>query len=163
MKCLVFSDSHGSVRNMREAMKIHKDAEVVFFLGDGLTDLEQIAISDRTRAYIAVRGNCDHSSLFLSSEVGKVEKINIGGYKIVLTHGDLFGAKYGLASLINLARSEEGDILLFGHTHTPCEKYVSDYERPFYLFNPGSASLDGGSYGVMILDKVPFFSHGSFL
>ncbi len=36
MKCLVFSDSHGNVSYMKKALRLHPDAEVVFFLGDGL-------------------------------------------------------------------------------------------------------------------------------
>ena len=163
MKCLVFSDSHGSLRNMQEALRMNKDAEVVFFLGDGLSDIEAIALSDRSRAYFVVRGNCDFRSTFLSSDVAKVEKISIGGYNILLTHGDLYGAKGGDGALIALARRENADILLFGHTHLPYEKYIDEYERPMYLFNPGSVSLSGGSFGIMTLDKIPLFSHGRFL
>ena len=33
MKCLCFSDSHGTSAYMRRALKMHPDAEVVFFLG----------------------------------------------------------------------------------------------------------------------------------
>ena len=40
MKCLVFSDSHRNTRNMREALLRNPDAEVVFFLGDGLSDAD---------------------------------------------------------------------------------------------------------------------------
>ena len=42
MKCLCFSDSHGTSAYMRRALKMHPDAEVVFFLGDGLSDLEEL-------------------------------------------------------------------------------------------------------------------------
>ena len=163
MKCLVFSDSHGYQRVMRTALKMHPDAEVVFFLGDGLSDLEELSYNDSSRAYVCVRGNCDRAYTFQNREVKKVESINLSGYNIVLTHGDLYGAKYGMGGLISLARSEGADILLYGHTHTPHEEYVSDEKHPIYLFNPGSASVSGGSFGVITLGKTPLFSHGAVL
>ena len=163
MKCLVFSDSHGAILTMKEALRAHKDAEVVFFLGDGLADLEYIRMSDSTRAYIAVRGNCDFRSVFMDTEVKKVEKISLMGYNILLTHGDLYGAKGGVGGLISLARSEGADIVLFGHTHAPYEEYINEYEKPIFLFNPGSASHSSGSFGILTLDKTVLFSHGNFL
>ena len=57
MKCIVFSDSHRNTRNMREALRIHPDAEIVFFLGDGLSDADLVASGDNARAWFAVAGN----------------------------------------------------------------------------------------------------------
>ena len=162
MKCLVFSDTHGSLATVRRAMSMHPDCEAVFFLGDGIRDLEAIAMTRRDVAFIAVRGNCDTSAYFRSEELKKVDSINILGKKIVLTHGDLYGAKAGLGGLKALAEKEGADILLFGHTHTPCELYVSDSSRPYYLFNPGSASGTDASFGVINLTDgmPPLLSHG---
>lgn len=163
MKCLVFSDSHGSRRTMERALRMNKDAEVVFFLGDGLSDLEALAREDSSRAYICVRGNCDFASTFRHSEVLKVEKICLEGYVIVLTHGDLYGAKYGTGGLISLGKAEGADVVLFGHTHCPYEEYISDTPKPMYLFNPGSASIASGSFGIMTLGEGLLFSHGSLI
>lgn len=164
MKCLVFSDTHGRIGVVRQAMRMHPDCEVVFFLGDGVDDIEAIAMTRPDVAFIAVRGNCDRTTVFRSGELKKVESISLLGNKIVLTHGDLYGAKSGLGGLISLAKSEGADILLFGHTHTPCELYVTEYERPFYLFNPGSASGRDATYGVIDLHEntYPLLSHGAF-
>ena len=163
MKCLVFSDSHGTVSLMKRALDIHRDAEVVFFLGDGLEDAEQLAVGDTERMWIAVRGNNDYFSTFCSKETLKVEKISIGGFTIVMTHGDIYNAKYTTGSLRGLARREGADILLFGHTHVPYEEYISDGEKPLYLFNPGSIYIEDGSYGIIDIRDVPFFSHGNFI
>lgn len=161
MKCLVFSDSHGSTSLMRNALKIHTDAEVVFFLGDGLADAEAVSREHRDKAWIAVRGNCDHTSIFREREAVKVEKITLEGFNIVLTHGDLYCAKYTTGVLKGLAAREGADILLFGHTHNRFEQYVSDADKPFYLFNPGSASGYDGSYGIInICSKGVLLSHG---
>lgn len=161
MKCLVFSDSHGSCAVMRKALKAHPDAEVVFFLGDGLADAEKVACDFPDKAWIAVRGNCDYTSVFRDREALKVEKITLNGVKIVLTHGDLYCAKYTSGVLKGLAMREGADILLFGHTHNATELYISDTDKPFYLFNPGSASGYKGSYGIINITPLGILlSHG---
>ena len=162
MKCLVFSDSHGSPLYMKRALEKNKDAEVVFFLGDGLSDADMLArCDDRPRMWIAVRGNCDFSHIFLDREVNKTEEIAIEGKRIVLTHGDLYGAKYGTRGLCDLALSRGADIVLFGHTHTAYEEYVSE-EGGFYLFNPGSIGSPNYTFGILTLSEgAVLFSHGS--
>lgn len=161
MKCLCFSDSHGDSYNIRRALNMHPDAEVIFFLGDGLSDLEPF-ISDRSRAFLAVRGNWDTSAILGDGFVKNVDEITLLGHKIVFTHGNLHGVKYGLDGAISLAKERNADVLLFGHTHTPLEKYLSDEE--IYLFNPGSIGGRrpiGASYGVInITEEGILLSHG---
>ena len=162
MKCLCFSDSHGSSYNIRTALGKHPDAEVVFFLGDGLRDMEGF-IMDRNRAWLAVQGNCDYSPLLGESLVKKTDSITLMGKRIIFTHGDLYGVKYGLDGVKKLAVDHNADIILFGHTHQPLEKYIPTDEGGFYLFNPGSigGGFDGASYGVInITDKGILLSHG---
>lgn len=155
MKCLVFSDSHGDSRNMREALARNPDAEVVFFLGDGLYDADTVSTGDRTRAWLAVAGNCDLDRSFRGTHAVKTDAINLEGYRIVFTHGDLYGAKYGMGGLLRLAGEQSASVVLFGHTHEPCEVY----ENGVYLFNPGS--IGGGSFGVMtVTASGVLLSHG---
>lgn len=162
MRCLIFSDSHGSPFYMSKALELHRDAEVVFFLGDGLSDADALASFDKSRTWIAVRGNCDFSSLFCGREVMKTEEIILEGHRIVATHGDMYGVKAGLENIKSLANSRKADIMLFGHTHMPHEEYVVG-ERPFYLFNPGSISRPTYSFGILtIAEKSVLFSHGRF-
>ena len=142
---------------------MHPDAEAVFFLGDGLSDVDSLAKEYNDKFWIAVRGNCDFYAIFRGEEVKKTETLFLCGYRITATHGDLYGVKYGEGGLVKLARETDSDIVLFGHTHSAYSKYISDYEKPFYLFNPGSISSASGSYGIMMLDKAPFFSHGELL
>ncbi len=163
MKILVFSDSHGSTLFMRKALNMHRDAEVVFFLGDGLSDADSLAYLFPNVAWIAVRGNNDYAPTFRGTPVGKVESITLGGFKIVATHGHHYYAKHGTGALKRLAREHGADIVLFGHTHDPYEEYVFDEEHPFYLFNPGPASGYSPSFGVITLDKAPLLSHGRFI
>jgi len=167
MKCLCFSDSHGSTYYMRRALSAHPDCEVVFFLGDGLSDIERIALEHKEICFLPVRGNCDHSSEFLGSEVKKTEAVTLSGKRIVYTHGDLYGVKYGQGGLLRLCDEMGADIVLFGHTHSPYEAYTeSENGRGVYLFNPGSIGMGGfsaeASYGVIMLsDKGVLLSHGT--
>jgi putative phosphoesterase len=148
---------------MKEALSMHPDAEVIFFLGDGLAEVDVLSRDEPHRFWIAVRGNCDFYSSFQSGVAKKCERICLEGYNIVATHGDLYGVKYSDEGLLRLAEESCADIVLFGHTHRPYEKYISSTKKPVYLFNPGSISVSSGSYGVMMLDKVPFFSHGEII
>ena len=163
MTCLVFSDSHGESRNILKAIEKNPDAEVVFFLGDGLLDIEEIAPRYPNIAFFAVMGNCDRVSVFRSLPVKEVDSITLLGKKILFTHGHKYGAKFGIGALVSLAEKAECDILLFGHTHEPMEKYISDL-RPFYIFNPGSISGYNSSFGIIkISESGVLLSHGSLL
>ena len=170
MKCLIFSDSHGDALSIDRAIRAHRDAEVIFFLGDGLSDLDALSIP-KDKMVLAVRGNCDFSGVYHDEKVKKVEKITLMGKRIVLTHGDLYGAKFGEGGLLRLAIEERADIVLYGHTHLPKESfhYVIDHEdlpdvvseeRPVTLFNPGSVGSASHTYGILTLtDTTYLFSH----
>ncbi|MBQ8380566.1 MAG: metallophosphoesterase family protein [Clostridia bacterium] len=180
MKCLVFSDSHGYSLFMMRAAAKHPDAEVIFFLGDGLSDLEHLFERYPDRCYLAVRGNCDREVVALGKGVPKTDRIELCGKKIVFSHGDLYGVKFGIEGLERLAASEDADIVLFGHTHSPTSAYIPKEEggadedvseegkkprRPYYIFNPGSIGMLGSpTFGVITLTEgqEPLFSFGSF-
>ena len=160
MKCLVLSDSHGSASLMSRALALHPDAEVIFFLGDGLSDADALAVYYTDKAWLTVRGNCDFSGFFKNSPVLKTEEIELMGRRIVYTHGDLYDVKFGLDRIKYLAEESGADVVLFGHTHIPHEEYVSG-ERPFYLFNPGSLSAPSYSFGIITISEGSIlFSHG---
>ena len=160
MKCIVISDSHGDSINIRRVLNMHPDCEVLFFLGDGLSDLEPF-ISNRNIAFLAVRGNCDRSFVLGDNAVKKTDSINIEGRRVVFTHGDLYGVKYGLDGVKRLAAESFADVVLFGHTHQPLETYVPTEEGGYYLFNPGALGGYKPSFGVMnISDAGILLSHG---
>jgi len=164
MKCLIFSDSHGNTDAIEAALSRHPDAEVVFFLGDGIREAEYASLSENGRSWFFVLGNCDFKTDVLGEKIKKTDEIILFGKKIVFTHGDLYGAKLGFAGLRALASSREADIVLYGHTHTPSEDYVSIDGRGVYFFNPGALSHSyesKSSYGILnINEKNVLFSHG---
>ncbi len=69
MLILCFSDSHGNIDAMKGALRKHQNAELVIFLGDGLSDAEYAALDDNMRMWLAVRGNCDFKNDFMSAPV----------------------------------------------------------------------------------------------
>lgn len=161
MKCIVISDSHGDSLKIRRILNMHPDCEIVFFLGDGLSDLEPF-IRNNNIAFLAVRGNCDRSFVLGDTAVKKTDSIKIEGRRVVFTHGDLYGVKYGLDGVKKLALESFADVVLFGHTHQPLETYVPTEEGGYYLFNPGALGGYKSSYGVMMItDKGILLSHGS--
>jgi putative phosphoesterase len=157
MKILIFSDSHGRGDKIIRAIRLHKDAQVVFFLGDGLSELEGIAASYTNIAFLAVRGNCDAYPLFRGVPAEKTATVTLFDKKIFYTHGDLYGVKSGIGNLLSYVRAAHADIALYGHTHTPDLNYIDGV----YLFNPGAVGSYEGSYGILTIDeKNVLFSHG---
>lgn len=163
MQILCFSDSHGSLEEIGMMLKKHPRAELVLFLGDGLTDAEYYASGDTERAWVAVRGNCDFRTTFLGASAHKIESLTLCGKKIVMTHGDMHSAKSSIYGLMELAEDTGADAVLFGHTHTAALEYRTVGNRAVYFFNPGSLK-DGyfqrSSYGIIELDDDKIkFSH----
>ena len=141
-KCLVFSDSHGAaLLRMQRVIEAHTDAQVVFFLGDGLSEAEALVPMFPDRAFLFVRGNCDLAPL---SAVEETDAVTLEGVRIVFTHGHKYGVKYDLYNLQQAARQWQADVVLFGHTHTPYEAY----EEGMYFLNPGSLGYEE-SYGYV--------------
>ncbi len=152
---------------MRSALAMHPDADAVFFLGDGLADIESFVREDRQRRpWYFVRGNCDHFGYVCDLEAPRTDTVTIQGKRITFTHGDLYGAKSGIDGLVSLALATAADVVLFGHTHSPFEKFMETSNGPLYLFNPGAASysyLKTPHFGIMTISgKDVIFSHGAF-
>ena len=149
MKILVLSDSHGRVDRIAEAVKLHKNTlDLVIFLGDGVNDTKYCESALAGVPLISVSGNHeDATSTFMSQDKAPSElMLNLDGYKLLLMHGHKFGVKGGLVRALSYAYAKGADMLLFGHTHTPYEKYYPEgteltsgtSERGIYAFNPGS-------------------------
>ena len=161
IKLLILSDIHGDIRNAAEAISRQRGADLFIFLGDGVDDMLYVVPPDMRNRLVMVRGNCDTGASIMTRSLKKTETLTLGGHRILLTHGDLYGVKYGEAGLYRLAEEQGCDIVLFGHTHRPHESYRDGV----YLFNPGS--ITGGlgvppSAGLLTLDgDVVLFSHMS--
>ena len=143
MRILVLSDSHSDVHSLRTAIKNHSSAEVVVFLGDGERDLSRVEDALEGKHLIAVKGNCDAYSALEANIVQTIE-----GKKFFITHGYIENVKFGDDRLIYKGQSLDADIILYGHTHVPVNKYIDGV----YVLNPGS--IRDGNYGFIdITDK----------
>lgn len=152
MKLLVFSDSHGDTERMSKILKRNPEADAVLFLGDGRRDVEllQETPEGRTKMWVTVRGNCD----WFSSDIPEERLFEYEGVKFLMMHGHTACVKGGTGMLEEYARKKDVDIVLFGHTHIPCDSYITgdDSNKPLRIFNPGSIGqprYGGATFGYI--------------
>ena len=148
MKILIMSDSHGRSFYLERAILRTSPLDYILHLGDIEGEEEYLRDISPCPIYI-VAGNND----FFSREP-KDDLIQIGNYKILLTHGHRYNVYSGTDQLKQVAREKGADIAMFGHTHVPC----IDLRDDIWVINPGSISLprqDGRkpSYIVMEIDR----------
>ena len=149
MRILVLSDSHGSFKNLDDAIEDQPSAKTVIFLGDGEDELDDLRAAYPDITFYAVKGNCD-----LVSDKKTVEIIDIAGHRIYATHGHAHYVKMGDGRLRKAARAAGADIALYGHTHVP----LCDYEDGLYVMNPGSVTRP--AYGSATYGYIDITSAG---
>ncbi len=147
MKILVFSDSHGRLGAMLDAIERERPGRV-FFLGDHYRDGQTLADAYPDLPMELVRGNCDWDKapdeLLVEAE----------GVKFLLTHGHRYGVKSGTDQLALAAKEKGADVACFGHTH----EALNMSDRGVWLFNPGTAGgvYNRAGYGVLLVEKGKF-------
>ena len=73
-KCIVLSDTHGDIARLRSLLRAEGRADLLFFLGDGLRELEELASEGWLPPVLSVRGNCDSPTSplgYLRDEIGR--------------------------------------------------------------------------------------------
>lgn len=175
MEVLIFSDSHGRVTGMKQALERQlRKPDVLIHLGDGARDLDALD-PDGIDVY-SVRGNCDLFGSTLYGIPPEESVTALGGHTLFLAHGHRYGVKSGYGGILTAAVSRGADIVLFGHTHREYEEVIPagsviggiTLARPLYLFNPGSIGTynENGekTFGLLtIRDGAVLFSHGKIL
>jgi len=141
LRILVMSDSHGSKKNMFEAIDI-ETPDVILHLGDNIRDCYDVEALYPEIMLRAVKGNCDGG--YPGAEI---DEFVLEDKRFLMTHGHLFGVKHGKARILEVAKSRGADILLFGHTHIPYHKE----ENGLIALNPGSIGYGEKSYAVLEL------------
>lgn len=144
-RVLVVSDVHGRLNQMRWVLK-NETADALFFLGDGLYDLETALVRNRMQPdypIYRVRGNCD---------IGYPDPLEglapFGGVLFFYTHGHAYNVKASYEPLRETSSARGADVALFGHTHV--KAMVRGIGGLPTLFNPGSLR-DSSSYGVITI------------
>ena len=129
MRVLVFSDSHGRVSPMADAVELYRP-DVAFHLGDMIRDGENLRLACPDLRLYQVPGNCDWSSQGVNEAT-----IELEGKKIFYLHGHTRGVMTGIGQAVSAARAEGAQLLLFGHTHRPVKMEYDD----LLAINPGAA------------------------
>ncbi len=165
MRFIIFSDSHGSLFNMREALRrnLKTQPDGIIFLGDGLNSAKDLAAESGIPLY-AVAGNCD-LGVDVTDHSTYEKLLEFDGRKILILHGHKYMVKSTSEIVNKYAMSRGADVLLYGHTHRRVETSVKyDDGRVLHIFNPGSIALppDGvNSFGILeIRGGEIYLSHG---
>ena len=147
MKILVLSDSHSSMRWMRQFAAYTKP-DVIFHLGDHYDDGEALAEEYFQCLFYQVPGNCDTFRAPLSAV--NVLNITVSNVRIFATHGHIHHVKSGIGALLSDARKAGAQVVLYGHTH---QKDCHQEEDGLWVLNPGSAGNSAGSAGLVEVDN----------
>ncbi len=153
MRIGVVSDTHGKPEFFRQALEQMGQIDLLIHAGDHYKDAVNIGKETGIKV-VAVSGNCDWSS------PGPEEaELELEGFRILVTHGHKFGAKYDNSGLAERLREGKYDLIIYGHSHVPEITHLA----MGYLLNPGSVSSprrgSERSYGIVEIGKnglVPY-------
>ncbi|HYH02288.1 MAG TPA: metallophosphoesterase [Bacillota bacterium] len=144
----VVGDIHGNYSGLR---KVVEEAGMVaqwLFTGDGYREITRLE-AEFGVSIAGVAGNCDFFTEFPGEQ-----RLQLGNYRILLTHGHIYGVKQGLTRLALAGQSQGAALVVFGHTHLPFD----DCWNNVRLFNPGSLSVERSagrpSYGLIELSET---------
>ena len=143
MKVLVLSDSHSTLRFMRQCVDIIRP-DVLVHLGDYFDDGIVLKEEYAEILLYQVPGNCDR----YRCPPGQAEILveSLSGVRVYMTHGHRHQVKISPGVLLKDARAAKADIVLYGHTH------AADCHREddgLWVLNPGSCGYFGGSAGIV--------------
>lgn len=147
MKVLIVSDTHRRNDIYVNLVKLHKP-DMVIHCGDAEGAEELLTQAAECPVYI-VLGNND----FFSNLPRELE-LQIGKYKVWVTHGHNFYVSMGNETIKREAIARGADIVCYGHTHRP----VVDQDDEIIAVNPGSLSYPRQenhrpSYIIMEIDR----------
>ncbi|MBQ4601246.1 MAG: YfcE family phosphodiesterase [Clostridia bacterium] len=157
MRIIVFSDSHNNDSNMRRALELNRCRfDLCIHLGDGCREFELLSEEYTDIPFVTVDGNGED---FFGSKRVSETVLDLDGKRIFVTHGHRYNVKFGTTALEYRAVEKECDIVLYGHTHIPDNRYLPDIMgRALYVFNPGSISRQPfghkPSFGVIEITKA---------
>lgn len=148
MKILIVSDTHGKHENLEILLEQVAPIDLLIHLGDAEGCEDYIEALAECPIEI-VSGNNDFFSM-----LPREKELQLGKYKILITHGHYYYVNEGIREIQTEAVSRDCDIVMFGHTHRP----VIDYGKNVITINPGSLTYprqEGKrpSYILMDLDE----------
>jgi putative phosphoesterase len=126
----VVSDTHGTTDHRLEGRTLDavREAELVIHAGDFTTEAVYDAFETEAAELVAVAGNNDGPAVVDS--LPAVATVEWAGARFVVVHGH----EHTETALTMLARQEDADVVVVGHSHRP---ELSELSGPL-LVNPGS-------------------------
>lgn len=134
---LALADTHGrdDPRLTAHLQQRLPTAECVIHAGDFTTAAVLDAFADRSDRLVAVHGNSDASAV--SARLPAVATVDVLDRRFLVVHGH----DHDRTALSLLARQEEADVVVVGHTHTPGTDQLGEVT----VIDPGSHADPRGS------------------
>lgn len=147
MRVLIVSDTHGNHRNLDKVLKRVGKIDMLLHMGDVEGGEYYIEATAGCPVHI-VSGNND-----FFSDLPCEQELQIGKYKVLMTHGHSYYVSMNTERLKQAARERGVDMVMYGHTHRP----DIDTSDDVIVINPGSLSYPRqmgrkGSYILMEID-----------
>ena len=156
MRILVFSDNHGSLKELDHVLNNFKFDRIF-----GLGDFEVNKYELEERGVFGVQGNSPFDPDYLIDRICEIDGVNF-----LFTHGHTHQVRYSLLSLSLFSKKNNIDIAFYGHTHMA----RIDEDNGIYFINPGSISrpyypsyptcaiieMDNSKILIKIIDAITF-------
>ncbi|MCQ2408805.1 MAG: YfcE family phosphodiesterase [Oscillospiraceae bacterium] len=162
MQIVVISDTHGHYDMLKKTLEMHADAALAIHCGDGQFDTERWLKEhpEWKGRLIRVRGNCDYDRSIPLQETVSLPF----GHRALVLHGHTLMHGDFQQNLIDRAKAENADLVLFGHLHTRIDRMV----QGVHLFNPGSAAQPRDQFPpgfglIDIMEAGILTSHGNLI
>ena len=148
MKILIVSDTHGNHRDYNKVLEREGKFDMLLHLGDTEGGEYYIESTSGCPCHM-VAGNND-----FFSELPQEELVEIGKYKVFLTHGHGYSVSRDTVRLKREGQERGAQIVMYGHTHRP----DIDLTDEIIAINPGSLSYPrqmgrDRTYVVMEIDE----------
>lgn len=144
MKLLVTSDIHGAIDRLKAVREKHLDIDAHLDAGDMCLDAHEVAPYHIT----TVKGNND-----FYSQAPYVRILEIDGINICLTHGHIEHVKANKQEIYRLAKANQAQLVIFGHTHKRCLETDDDIT----ILNPGALGDYQKSYAIIDNGQITFY------
>ncbi|SFK00344.1 MULTISPECIES: metallophosphoesterase [unclassified Bacillus (in: firmicutes)] len=129
MKALIVSDSHGSVKELKQLKEQYEgNVDVMIHCGDSELTSQHVELE----GFHVVKGNCDFAFGFPNDIITEVQHT-----RFLVTHGHLYNIKMTLQTLLYRAKEAEANVVCFGHSHILGAEIIDD----ILFINPGSILL----------------------
>lgn len=132
MRILVVSDTHGREENLIKVLEENGTPDYLLHLGDSECGEEYMRSIVKCPLHM-VSGNCD-----FFTQLPKTKIIELGGCKIMMTHGHYYYVSVGTRDLVEEAKTNGCNVAMFGHTHRP---FIDQSDEELTVLNPGSLSF----------------------